>query len=105
MEPFTGFNFDANSCSGCKLETNKININLRDAEDIVAEFYSVIKNAKSEDELYSYLLEFYDAASDNEVKHYIHEEITLKLGDLHDMEIDVLDDEGDLVCNSRCHCK
>ncbi|MGG1664518.1 hypothetical protein [Brevibacillus sp. NRS-1366] len=102
MNQFNGFNF-SNSRFQQENHTDigeeNIQINLQDAEDIVAEFFGVIKNAKSEEELYTLLLEFYDEVADNEIKHYIHEDITRKMGDLH--QIEYPDDTPECDCG---HC-
>lgn len=106
MNRFTGFNFDKCSCEPCCNDTETISVNLREAEDIVSEFFSKFVNATSEQQLHTLLLEFYDVAGENEVKHYIDEDIARKLGDLYEIENGIQDDEGDLACSlGCCYCK
>ncbi|GED72524.1 hypothetical protein BRE01_62260 [Brevibacillus reuszeri] len=106
MNQFTGFHFDKCPCEPCCNDTETISINLREAEDIVSEFFSKFVNATSEQQLHTLLLEFYDVAGDNEVKHYIDEDIARKMGDLYEIEVGILDEDGDLAnCCSQCHCK
>ncbi|RNB59527.1 hypothetical protein EDM57_05135 [Brevibacillus gelatini] len=100
---FKGFNFNNNRFNQehhYDVEDQNIEINLRDAEDIVEEYLNLIKGAQSENELRVYLLDFYDDASVNEIKHYIHEDITRKMGDLYEIEIGRL--AGDEGCDCGC---
>ncbi|MFC8688168.1 hypothetical protein [Brevibacillus porteri] len=106
MNEFTGFNLDKQSCRTCIHNVETININLKEPEDIVYEFFSKIKFVKSEEDLHTRLLEFYDAVADNEIKHYISKDINSKLGDLYEFDHGILDVEGDLTCSvGCCNCK
>lgn len=104
MNQFTGFNFCKCPCEPCCNDTGTISANIREPEDIVSEFFDKFMKVTSGQQLHTLLLEFYDAAGENEVKYYIDEEISRKLGDLYEIEYGVQDDEGDLACIS-CHCQ
>jgi excinuclease UvrABC ATPase subunit len=90
---WNGFNFsDENQCNcpECRGVTDinhmEIDVYIDDPNDIIDEYFEIVKDAQSEEELYDILVEFYNAAVDNTYKQVLLNEINEKVAMLNDVQ-------------------
>jgi hypothetical protein len=98
---WNGFNFNNNqdecNCPECRgvsqVEQMYVDISIENPDDIINDFFDEIKEARSEDELFLLLAEFYDAVYKNTYKEFLIDELNEKINTLHVLEYPEFDDE------------
>lgn len=83
---WNGFNFNNKNqcnCPECRGVTDinhtEIDVYIDDSNDIINDYFEIVKDSQSEEELYEILVEFYNAAVENTYKQVLLDEINEKV--------------------------